>query len=187
VTAVPNALAYLRIVLVPVVMVLTLGRGAGPTEPIVVAAVLFVVAAVTDFLDGWIARRYDATTIFGAFLDSTADKLLVTGMLLALVAIDRVLIWFALIIIMREFVVISLRGLMAMQGREIPPSRWGKVKAAAQFVAIALALLRSGIEIAGFHLDEWAMAAAVVLTVVSGWGYLSAFWAVARTVDDPVS
>ncbi len=185
--AVPNALAYLRIFLVPVVMVLTIRSGAGPTEPIVVAAVLFIAAATTDFLDGWIARRYDATTIFGAFLDSTADKLLVTGMLLALLSIDRVLIWFALVIIMREFVVISLRGLTAMTGRSIPPSRGGKVKAAAQFIAITLALLRSGIEFGGFHLDEWVMAAAVVLSVVSAWGYLTAFWAVARAVDDPVT
>ena len=185
--AVPNALAYLRIILVPVIMVLTLGSTAGPTTPIVVAAVLFVVAALTDFLDGWIARRYDATTIFGAFLDSTADKLLVTGMLLALLAIDRVLIWFALVIIMREFVVISLRGLAAMTGRSIPPSRGGKVKAAAQFIAIALALLRSGIIVGGFHLDEWAMGVAVALSVVSAWGYLVAFWAVARAVDDPVT
>lgn len=184
---VPNLLAYLRIFLVPVVMVLALGAGAGPTDPIVPAAALFVLAAATDFFDGWIARRFDATTIFGAFLDSTADKLLVTGSLLALLVIDRVLIWFALVIIMREFVVISLRGLTAMQGRTIPPSGWGKVKAAAQFLAIALALLRSGIEFGGFFLDEWVMAAAVVLSLVSGWGYLSAFWDVARTVDDPVT
>lgn len=181
---VPNLLAYLRIVLVPVVMVLALTAGAGPAEPIVGAAVLFVVAAVTDFLDGWIARRWDATSIYGAFLDSTADKLLVTGMLLALVAIDRVLIWFALVIIMREFVVMSLRGLTAMRGTTIPPSPWGKWKAALQFTAITLALLRGGAELGPYYLDEWAMAVAVAFTIASGWGYVTAFWSVARSVDD---
>ncbi len=181
----PNLLAYLRILLVPVVMVMALGADAGPTEPIVGAAILFVTAAVTDFLDGWIARKWDATSVFGAFLDSTADKLLVTGLLLVLLVIDRVWIWFALVIIMREFVVMSLRGLTAMQGATIPPSHWGKTKAAVQFTAISLALLRSGIELGGWYLDEWVMALAVVLTLVSGWGYLSGFWKVAKAVDEP--
>ena len=181
----PNLLAYLRILLVPVVMLMALGADAGPTEPIIGAAVLFIVAALTDFLDGWVARKWDATSVFGAFLDSTADKLLVTGVLLVLLVIDRVWIWFALIIIMREFVVMSLRGLTAMQGAAIPPSHWGKTKAAVQFIAISLALLRTGFEFGGWYLDEWVMALAVILTLVSGWGYMSAFWRIARSVDGP--
>jgi len=178
----PNLLAYLRIALVPVVMVLTFATDQ-PRSPLPLAAALFLIAASTDFLDGWIARRYQATSLYGSFLDTTADKLLVTGMLLALLAIDRVNIWVALILILREFVVMSLRSLTAMQGEAIPPSVTGKWKAAAQFTAIALALLRGDTIVAGAHPDEWAMAAAAVLSVVSAWGYLRSFWALAHPVD----
>lgn len=149
----------------------------------VVAAVLFLVAAFTDFLDGYIARRTGQTTIIGAFLDSTADKLLVTGSLLALVAIDRVSVWAALIIIVREFVVMALRGLTAIEGHLVRPSVWGKLKAAVQFLAIALAILRLGEPVGALFADEWVMWVAVVITVYSGWEYVSRFWSVARRVD----
>lgn len=176
----PNQLALLRIVLVPIVMVLVLRV---QDEPAILGALLFVVAAFTDFLDGYIARRRQQTTIMGAFLDSTADKLLVTGALLALLAVDRVSVWAALIIIVREFVVMALRGLTAIEGELVRPSVWGKLKAGVQFLAMALAMLRLGEPIGPFYLDEWVMWAAVAITVSSGWEYVSRFWNVARRVD----
>jgi phosphatidylglycerophosphate synthase len=78
----------------------------------------------------------------------------------------------------------SLRGLTAMRGATIPPSPWGKWKAALQFTAITLALLRTGTELGPYFIDEWAMAVAVAFTITSGWGYVTAFWSVARSVDD---
>ena len=93
------------------------------------AAVLFAVAAFTDFLDGFIARRTHGGTVLGAFLDTTADKILVTGTLLALVSVDLVSIWPAAIIIFREFAVMALRGVVAIRGGLIAPSTWGKIKA----------------------------------------------------------
>ena len=112
--------------MVPIVMALLT---SGHEHALGLAAVLFAIAAATDFFDGYLARRWGITTILGAFLDSTADKLLVSGSLIALVAIDRASIWPVLIIIMREFTVMALRGITAMEGHMVKPSIWGKIKA----------------------------------------------------------
>ena len=181
---IPNALAAARIVLAPVVMLLIVADSNG-TVAVGWAAGLFAVTAFTDFLDGYLARKWDATSTLGAFLDSTADKLLVTGSLLALFAVDRASIWVTLIIIIREFVVMALRGLVAIGGDLIAPSIWGKVKANAQFVAIFLAIVRWDIDFGGLFLDEWFMWLAALVTVLSGWGYVSAFWQQVRRVDSP--
>lgn len=145
-----------------------------------IAAVVFAAAAATDFLDGYLARRWKTESVLGAFLDTTADKILVTGALLALVSIDRVSIWAAVIIIFREFAVMALRGVVASSGGLIRPSTWGKIKAAAQFVAIFTAYLRLPSEWGPLFLDQWLMLAAVIVTIASFWGYLSAFWDVVR-------
>jgi CDP-diacylglycerol--glycerol-3-phosphate 3-phosphatidyltransferase len=140
-----------------------------------IAAVLFVVAALTDFADGKLARRWGAVTSLGAFLDTTADKLLVTGVLTALVAENRASIWVATIIIGRELMIMGLRGLIAADGTVLKPSIWGKLKANVQFVAITLAIIRWSIDIGPLLLDEWAMLIAAAITVVSGIEYLSRF------------
>lgn len=145
------------------------------------AAALFTIAAVTDFLDGYLARRWKIESTLGAFLDTTADKLLVTGSLMALISIDRVSIWVALIIVMREFIVMALRGLVALSGGLIKPSQMGKAKALIQFVAIGFAFVRFSSPLGPFFLDEWLMGIAVVVTVASGWGYVQAFWETVRT------
>jgi CDP-diacylglycerol--glycerol-3-phosphate 3-phosphatidyltransferase len=168
---IPNVLASTRIALAPVVVALALADA-----PASLTAGLFAVAAATDFFDGYLARKWEVTTVLGAFLDSTADKLLVTGSLLALIALDRVSVWAALVIVMREFTVMALRSLTAVEGTVVPPSAWGKVKAAAQFVAIFLAFMRWGEPVAGLFIDEWVMWIAVAITLASGWGYLRAFF-----------
>ncbi len=137
---------------------------------------LFALAATTDFFDGYLARKWQMESVLGAFLDTTADKLLVTGTLLALISVDRVSMWLALIIVMREFIVTALRSLVALGGGQVRPSIWGKVKATSQFVAIGLAIIRVGPPIGPWFLDEWLMAVAVVLTVMSGWQYVALFW-----------
>lgn len=146
-----------------------------------IAAALFAVSAFTDFLDGWIARRTTGGTVLGAFLDTTADKILVTGTLLALVSVGRVSIWPAAIIIFREFTVMALRGVVAQRGGLIRPSTWGKIKAFTQFVAILLAFVRLTEPWGPWYLDQWAMLVAVVATIGSMWGYLTAFWDVVRS------
>lgn len=145
------------------------------------AATLFTIAAVTDFFDGWLARKMNTASTLGAFLDSTADKLLVTGSLLVLVSIERVSIWAALIIVMREFIVMALRGLVALGGGLVRPSMWGKIKATAQFVAIGLAFLRLPERWGPLYLDQWLMWIAVVITIASGYQYLAGFWETVRS------
>src|SRR5919109_361842 len=158
-----SVLTSARIAAVPVVMALIL---LGPDEDsaYTVAAVVFAVAASTDYLDGFLARRWSMTTTLGSFLDTTADKLLVTGALIALVDVDRASAWIAIIIIGRELVILGLRGVVAAEGTVFPPSIWGKLKTNAQFIAIFLAILRLGKPVGPLHIDEWVMIAAAVIT-----------------------
>src|ERR1039458_9205761 len=155
-----------RIVLAPAVMALLLSRS------FTTAAVLFLVAATTDYFDGRLARRWGVTTLLGSFLDTTADKLLVTTALIGLVAVDRASPWIALIIVARELTILGLRGAVASGGRHLETSMLGKCKATVQFVAIALAMLRPDAVIAGAFLDQWVMIIAAIVTGWSGIDYL---------------
>lgn len=146
-----------------------------------IAGWIFLVAAFTDFLDGYWARRTTGGTVLGAFLDTTADKIMVTGTLLALVSVDRVSIWPAAIIIFREFAVMALRGVVAQRGGLIAPSTWGKIKAFTQYAAIYFAFIRFADKWGPWYFDQWLMLVAVIATVGSAWGYISAFWNVVKT------
>jgi CDP-diacylglycerol--glycerol-3-phosphate 3-phosphatidyltransferase len=167
-------LTSLRIVLVPVVMALVL---AGPRSrtAFIAAAITFAFASATDFLDGYLARRWGVTTALGSFLDTTADKLLVSGTLIALVAVERASPWVALIIIGREFVIMGLRGVVASDGSVMAPSILGKAKFNVQALAILLAMLRPSVRIGPLLLDEWVMLAAAAVTVMSAVEYLVRF------------
>jgi CDP-diacylglycerol---glycerol-3-phosphate 3-phosphatidyltransferase len=167
-------LTYARILLVPVVMGLIL-LGPSQNSAYTFAAVCFALAATTDFVDGYLARRWARTTTLGAFLDTTADKLLVSGALIALVDVGRASSWVAIVIIGRELVILGLRGVVAAEGTVFPPSTWGKLKTNVQFAAILLAILRFDVPIGPLLLDEWAMIAAVMITVMSAVEYLRRF------------
>lgn len=147
------------------------------------AAILFGAAALTDFLDGYLARRWSRTSTLGSFLDTTADKLLVTGALLALMAVDRASPWVTFIIVSREFAIMALRGLAAVDQVVVTTSIWGKLKANVQFVAVVLAMLRVPFQWGGLHPDEWAMWLAATVTLASGLEYLFRFWPVLRAAD----
>jgi CDP-diacylglycerol---glycerol-3-phosphate 3-phosphatidyltransferase len=162
----------LRIALTPVVMALILLPDADDDGTRALATALFCVAAATDYVDGRLARRWNVTTKLGSFLDTTADKLLVAGVLIALLGVNRVSPWIAAIIIGREFVLMGLRGVIASDGAVMAPSSLGKLKTSIQFLAIALAILRPGDPIGDQYLDEWAMLIAAVITVWSAVDYL---------------
>jgi CDP-diacylglycerol--glycerol-3-phosphate 3-phosphatidyltransferase len=162
-----------RILLTPVVMGLILLPEAGDDDAELLATVLFCIAAATDWVDGRLARRWNVTSKLGSFLDTTADKLLVAGVLIALVGVDRVSPWIAALIIGREFVLMALRGVIVAEGGEVmAPSMLGKLKTSIQFLAIALAIPRPGDEIGGLYIDEWAMLAAAAITVWSAVDYI---------------
>ncbi len=167
-----NGISLLRVVMVLPVMALIL-LGPHVRYAYVAAAVLFTVAAATDFLDGYLARRWRATTELGVFLDTTADKLLVSGVLIALVAVGRASPWAALVIVGREIAVLGLKAAAATSGTVVHPSIWGKLKFNVQFLAIVLAILRFPLRIGFWYLDEWVMAAAVVITVLSASQYFT--------------
>ena len=168
------ALTGARILAVPVVMALILS-GPNHESAYTAAAVVFAIAASTDFVDGYLARRWAVTTKLGSFLDTTADKLLVSGALIALVDVDRASAWIAAIIIGRELLILGLRGVVAADGTVFPPSIWGKLKTNVQFIAIFLAIVRWGGELDPLRLDEWAMVAAAAITVMSAIEYVARF------------
>ena len=169
-----SGLTYTRILAVPAVMGLIL-LGPDRKSAYTAAAVVFAVAALTDFADGFLARRWAVTTKLGSFLDTTADKLLVTGVLIALVDVNRASPWIAAIIIGRELLILGLRGVVAAEGTVFPPSIWGKLKTNAQFVAIFLAILHLGEPVGPLRVDEWVMIAAAAITVMSAVEYLARF------------
>ena len=180
---VPNWLAIARILLTPVVMAFVL-LSEHIDGAFGIACVVFTIAALTDYADGYLARRWHITTVLGAFLDSVADKVLVTGSLLVLVEVGRAWSWAAFIIIGRELAVMGLRGVAALEKSAVPPSMWGKGKTVYQFVAIGLAMVRPASEWGPFFLDEWVMLVAVFFTLLSAWDYFRHFGSVLRISPD---
>jgi len=173
-------LALIRLMLTPVAMALILAS-PGNRSVSIIGTVVFAVAATTDFLDGYLARRWRITTTLGAFLDTVADKILVAGGLVALVAVGYTNIWFAFVIIGREIAMMGLRSIAALDHGTVPPSVWGKWKATMQFVAVSFAILHLDVMIGPWRLDEWLMAIAVVFTLISAGDYFSRF----RSVFSP--
>ena len=170
-----SGLTYTRILAVPVVMGLVL-LGPDRKSAYTAAAIVFAVASMTDFVDGYLARRWAVTTKLGSFLDTTADKLLVSGVLVALVAVGRVSVWITVILIGREFLILGLRGVVAAAGTPFPPSIWGKLKANVQFAGILLAIVRYPHRAGPLFVDEWVMLAAAAVTLASAAEYLIRFW-----------
>ncbi len=172
---VPNLLALARIALTPVVMAFVL-LSEQIDHAFGIALAIFIPVALTDFADGYLARRWKLTTVFGAFLDSVADKVLAIGSLLVLIEVGRAWSWAAFIIITREVAVMGLRAVAALEKATVPPSFWGKSKTTFQFVAIGFALIRPESELGPFFFDEWLMLVAVLATVLSGWDYFRRYW-----------
>jgi len=129
----PNVLTVLRIMLVPVLVVALLGNTPSGD---VLAALVFALASLTDFVDGYLARTRDSITTFGKLMDPLADKLLIVGALLCLVSLNRLEAWVAMVIIARELAVTMLRVNAGQSGVVIAASMFGKVKTCVQIAAI---------------------------------------------------
>jgi CDP-diacylglycerol--glycerol-3-phosphate 3-phosphatidyltransferase len=165
----PNALTLIRILLVPVLVVaLTVETPHGST----IAAVIFALAALTDGLDGYIARSRQSITTFGKVMDPVADKLMIAAALLSLVSLDRLAPWVAMVIIAREFAVSGLRIAAGAQGVVIPASGLGKIKTIVQ-VAAVLALI--AVDNPGVAWVQALVYLMVAITVASGADYFLNF------------
>jgi len=163
-----NTVTIARILLVPVFLVVLFSQI--PHGDIWAVAV-FALAAATDKLDGYLARSRNSVTSIGVFLDPLADKLLISAALIALVSLERVEAWVAMVIIGREFAVSGLRLVGVSQGVSVPASRLGKLKTLSQIVAIAFLLVRYT-SLPHYQLIENVLLyAAVALTLASGIEY----------------
>jgi CDP-diacylglycerol---glycerol-3-phosphate 3-phosphatidyltransferase len=165
---IPNAVTFLRAALVPLILVL-LAVGDEWTAARWWAFVVFVLAALTDTFDGWVARRLRGVSAFGAFADPVADKLLIVGTLAALALFSEVPWWVAGVIAGREVVVTLLRVLVVRRsGVVVPATVWGKLKTVTQIVAVAAVIL----PLVDGVLVDVLVALAVALTIGSGFDYL---------------
>ena len=171
----PNLLTWLRIVLIPLFVGIFYFEKSWVSVPNqnLVATIIFTAAAITDWLDGWLARKLNQTSAFGAFLDPVADKLMVAAALIILVQLSRVDAIIALIIIGREITISALREWMAQigQARSIAVSVLGKVKTASQMIAIPMLLYQD--PVGAFDPERWGtwlIYIAAVMTLISmGW------------------
>ncbi len=137
----PNLLSLSRLVATALVVAFVL---INQPWSFLVATVLFLLASVTDFFDGYLARRFHVASSLGVFLDLTADKIFVAAILISLVQINLVPAWIVIIIVAREFLVTGLRSVAAAKGKVIPAGVWGKQKTFITLVAIGGVLLAKG-------------------------------------------
>ncbi|MES2153005.1 MAG: CDP-diacylglycerol--glycerol-3-phosphate 3-phosphatidyltransferase [Pseudomonadota bacterium] len=179
---IPILLTWLRVALIPLVVgVYYLPTPWLPVSDRNLAATLvFIVAAITDWFDGFLARRWNETSAFGAFLDPVADKLMVAGALLVLVQLDRVNAILAFIIIGREIAISALREWMAQIGasKSVAVSSIGKIKTAAQMIAIPMLLFYDRLFglIDTQLVGDFLLLVAAILTVWSMFYYLRLAW-----------
>lgn len=176
-----NKITLARIFLVPIIVFFLLIQLKFPhirietfsiTYNQIIAVLIFIVAASTDSLDGYIARKRKLVTNLGKLLDPLADKLLVSAVLVSLVEMGKLHAWIAIVIISREFAVTGLRQIAALQGQALAADKWGKWKTAIQITAI-IALLLNNFPFAfiNFPFDEVASWLAALITVYSGINY----------------
>lgn len=169
----PNALTLLRIVLIPLFVIFLLVKIPYGDY---MAALVFIIASLTDSLDGYLARKWKQVTKLGIILDPLADKLLITAALISLVELGKVAGWIAIVILGREFAVSGLRTVKAEEGILIAASKLGKIKTISQIIAVVLIIIQDFYApLSRLNIGSWAMYIAVVITVVSGIEYFYKF------------
>lgn len=180
-----NKLTMIRIFLVPLFLIF-IGVENIPYGTFI-ATFIFIVASLTDQLDGYIARSRNQVTNFGKFMDPLADKLLVTAALISLVEVQVIPAWAAVVIIAREFAVSGLRTIAASEGKVIAASMWGKVKTVTQIVAIISLLIQVNVGSSKYlislvennniikeilnYAPKIFLLLAVIMTLISGYDY----------------
>jgi CDP-diacylglycerol--glycerol-3-phosphate 3-phosphatidyltransferase len=175
----PNALTLGRIFLVPLLVVVLLTKFEGPVilgvKKELLGAAIFGLASLTDWLDGYLARRHKQVTALGQLMDPLADKLLITAALVSLVQMDRAPAWMVAVVLGREFAVTVLRSVAHSRGVSIPASPLGKFKMVSQVVAILLLILANEQLPAFLALGRIALWVAVLTAVASAYDYYRRF------------
>ena len=176
----PNKLTILRVIMIPFFVLALLYNGGENQTLRYVAAAIFIIASLTDMLDGKIARKYNLVTDFGKFMDPLADKILVTAALIYFIPLGLAPAWIVILILAREFLVTSLRLIASGKGIVIAADKWGKYKTATTMVWICYALLMTnfidtmsiGMQsvCTGIHIA--LMILSLALTLLSGFNYL---------------
>jgi CDP-diacylglycerol--glycerol-3-phosphate 3-phosphatidyltransferase len=164
-----NKITLLRILMIPIFMAFMLIEFPYHMEA---AMLVFLLASLTDKLDGYIARKYNMITDFGKFMDPLADKLLVTGAFLILIQLGRLEAWIVFIILTREFAVTGLRTLAAAQNIIIAASKYGKIKTVTQIIAIIILILDNRpFNLINLPMDTIMVYMALIITILSGLDY----------------
>jgi len=187
-----NKITVIRLFLVPAFMLFATTPFAfinqnyqtGTAISMYIATAIFILAAATDKLDGYIARKYNQITKLGIFLDPLADKLLITAALICLLQSHKVDVWAAFLIIGRELVITVFRLAAVRKGIILPADKTGKIKMVIQVIAIILTLISSipSSLLSTLEIDKIAMYFAVVITIYSGVHYLVTNWSI--FIDD---
>ena len=164
----PNKLTIARVIMIPLFLIcLYLNIGCGKY----IAVGIFILASLTDLLDGKIARKYNLVTNFGKFMDPLADKLLVCSALIALVDLERIAAWIVIIIIAREFIISGFRLVASDNGVVIAASYWGKFKTVSQMIMIILLILHFDLSVFVI-LEQIFIWLSLALTVISLMTYI---------------
>ena len=166
----PNKLTVLRVCMIPFFVVMLLLNGGENQNYRYIAAAIFIVASLTDMLDGKIARKYNLVTNFGKFMDPLADKLLVCSALICLVDLKQLPAWMVIVIISREFIISGFRLVASDNGIVIAASYWGKFKTTFQMISVILLIVRIPALTVLTQICVWT---ALVLTVISLVDYIA--------------
>ena len=172
----PNKITMLRVFLIPFFVVFMLVSAIPYSKYI--ALVVFVVASLTDTLDGYIARKYKLVSNFGKFMDPLADKLLVSSAMICLVSLNRIPAWVVIVIISREFIISGFRLVASDAGVVIAASWWGKIKTVVQMIMVLILSIHNPVVAV---IEQILIYLALVLTVVSLLDYLIKNW---KVMDD---
>lgn len=185
----PNKLSMIRIIAIPLVMLFMLPISIYGFSPdgwnsfissygMIVAGIIFVIASLTDFADGYIARKYNLITDLGKFLDALADKMLVISILLAFIELGRISAWPVMIICLREFMVTGIRLIASKDGVVMAAKMLGKIKTTTQMIAITFLMfefvfIKLGLAVTTVTIiGDILFYISVIMTIVSGMDYL---------------
>jgi len=174
-----NFLSYSRIILIPLFIYLI------AAQELLYALIVFIIASMTDFFDGWVARKFKQESEFGKFIDPIADKFLVISALIAIIVIDPYFkvfdLWMIVIIAGRDVLITFMRWLAIKKGRSLRTSRFGKFKTAFQMMSIVIIIMIYMVKKLGFFethvsVPYWIMLAVTIMTALSGFRYLFTNW-----------